>query len=36
MFNDPPEFAVPYDDDTEGPALNTIGEKVRATSVFDG
>jgi hypothetical protein len=36
MFNDPPEFAIPYDDDTEGPALGTIGEKVRATSVFDG
>jgi hypothetical protein len=36
MFNDPPEYGVPYDDDTEGPALGSIGEKVRATSVFDG
>ena len=36
MFNDPPEFAVPYDDDVEGAARGTVGEKVRATSVFDG
>jgi hypothetical protein len=36
LFNDAPEYTIPYDDDVEGPALGTIGEKVRATSVFDG
>ncbi|MBA3263518.1 MAG: hypothetical protein H0T69_13815 [Thermoleophilaceae bacterium] len=36
MFNDPPEFGVPYDDDVEGPAIGTVGEKVEGTSVFDG
>jgi hypothetical protein len=36
MFNDTPEFGVPYDDDVEGPALGTVGEKVEGTSVFDG
>ncbi len=36
MFNDEPTFEVPYDDDVEGPAIGTVGEKVRATSVFDG
>jgi hypothetical protein len=36
MFNDTPEFGVPYDDDVEGPAIGTVGEKVEGTSVFDG
>jgi hypothetical protein len=36
MFNDEPEFGIPYDDDVEGPALGTIGERVEGTSVFDG
>ena len=36
MFNDTPEFGVPYDDDVEGVPIGTVGEKVEATSVFDG
>jgi hypothetical protein len=36
MFNDEPEFGVPYDDDEELAPLGTVGERVRATSVFDG
>jgi hypothetical protein len=36
MFNDVPEFGIPYDDDVEGPALGTVGERVEGTSVFDG
>lgn len=36
MFRDNPEFGIPYDDDSEGPALGTVGEKVRGTSKFDG
>jgi hypothetical protein len=36
MFNDTPEFGIPYDDDVEGPAIGTVGERVEGTSVFDG
>lgn len=35
MFNDAPEFGIPYDD-VHGPALGTVGERVEGTSVFDG
>ncbi len=47
MFNDTPEFGVPYDDSdvpaagdnplpAEGPNIGDSGERVEATSVFDG
>jgi hypothetical protein len=47
MFEDDPEFDVPYDDSdvpaagdhplpADGPNIGDIGEKVRATSIFDG
>ena len=36
LYNDTPEFGLPYDDDVEGPALGQVGERVLGDSVFDG
>jgi hypothetical protein len=36
IFGDEPEFGVPYDDDQEMAAIGQEGEKVEATSQFDG
>ena len=37
IFDDaPPEYGTPYDDETEMAAIGTVGDRVRATSQFDG
>jgi hypothetical protein len=36
MFADAAEYTTPYDDETEMAALGTVGERVNATSEFDG
>jgi Ca2+-binding RTX toxin-like protein len=36
IFDDPPTYGVPVDDDQELAALGTVGERVTATSKFDG
>jgi len=36
LFNDTPTFAIPANDTQELAAIGTRGEKVRATSLFDG
>ena len=36
MFNDAPEYGTPYDDDQEMAAIGTVGDRIRAESVFDG
>ena len=36
MFNDPPSYSIPADDDQELAAIGQEGERVRASSVFDG
>ena len=37
IFDDAPQFGVPYDDDQEGPAIGDEGaHEVSATAVFDG
>jgi hypothetical protein len=36
LFNDPPEYSTPYDDQTEMAAIGTVGNHVSATSEFDG
>ena len=36
LFDDPPEYTLPYDDETEMAALGTVGRGVTATSEFDG
>jgi hypothetical protein len=37
IFDDaPPEYTTPYDDEAEMAAIGTVGDRVRATSQFDG
>ena len=36
LFNDVAEYTMPYDDETEMAALGKLGERVSATSEFDG
>jgi hypothetical protein len=36
MFEDAAEYTMPYDDETEMVAIGTQGQKVQATSEFDG
>ena len=36
LFADTAEYTTPYDDETEMAAIGTVGEKVSATSEFDG
>jgi hypothetical protein len=36
LFADTAEYTTPYDDEVEMAALGTVGEKVNATSEFDG
>jgi hypothetical protein len=36
MFGDEPSFGIPVDDDVELAPLGTVGERVEATSQFDG
>jgi hypothetical protein len=36
LFNDAAEYTMPYDDETEMAALGTVGERVSASSEFDG
>ena len=36
LFADAAEFGLPYDDETEMAAIGTLGERVNATSEFDG
>jgi hypothetical protein len=36
LFDDPPTYGLPYDDETEMAAVGTIGDEISATSVFDG
>jgi hypothetical protein len=36
IFDDaPPEYTMPYDDEAEMAAIGTVGDRVRATSLFD-
>ncbi len=36
LFGDDAEFTLPYDDEAEMAAIGTVGERVSATSEFDG
>jgi hypothetical protein len=36
LFADDAEFGLPYDDEAEMAAIGTVGERVNATSEFDG
>ena len=36
LFNDAPEYTIPYDDDVEGPASGRVGDRVLGDSEFDG